>query len=349
MISRAVSRLISGGFAIAIAMFLFSTAALGREYTTWEYREGRWVQAPRMIPQIPQPEPVLDEAERLLADENLKQAKIVLINWEKTHKHSPSRDRCVFDFAKLYFQKNNRIKSFFYCDELMDEYPESKLFQTALQWQYDIAKAYLDGYKDSFLGMPILDRGGEAVEMMWRIQQRSPGSPLAEKGLLDTADYYFNDRDYDLAEDAYNFYVQNYPNSSRVPAVKLRAAYASWAQFRGTKFDASHIIDAQAQLLVIQREYPELAAEENVQAALDRIDAAFARKLFEEGDFYERTHQLKGAVYQYRFLLETYPGSTDAAEAMVRLRHMPAWALTNPPPPPASGYAPATEPSADAQ
>lgn len=322
---------------------------MGKEYNTWEYREGQWVAARRTAPVAPKPEPMLDEAERLLAANDTKAAKIVLLTWEKSHKHSPSRDRCIFLLARLFYQKSDRFKSFFYCDELMDEYPESKLFQTALQWQYDIAKAYLDGYKDTFLGMAILDRGGEAVEMMWRIQQRAPGSPLAEQGLLDTADYYFNNRDYDLAEETYNFYVQSYPNSDEIPRVKLRAAYSSWAQFRGTKFDASHIIDAQAQLIVIQREYPELAAEENVQTALDHIDEAFSRKLFEQGDFYQRTGQLKGAVYQYRFLVQTYPNSVDAAEARIRLRHMPSSALTDPPPPLASGYAPATEPSADAR
>jgi outer membrane assembly lipoprotein YfiO len=337
------------GLGLVIVCLLFASPALARNYGTWEYREGLWVKKPQTTQAAPQPEPMLDEAEQLLASNDLKPAKKVLLDWEKSHKHSPSRDRCIFLLARLFYQKDDRIKSFFYCDELMDEYPESKLFQTALQWQYDIAKAYMDGYKESFLGIRFVDRGGEAVEMMWRIQQRCPGSPLAEMGLLDTADYYFNDRDYDLAEETYNFYVQSYPNSPEVPRVKLRAAYSSWAQFRGTKFDASNIIDAQAQLLVIQRQYPELASEENVQTALDHIDEAFARKLLEQGDYYQRTGQLKGAVYQYRFLAQTYPNSPDAAEARIRLRQMPPTALTDPAPPLAAGYAPATEPSADAR
>ena len=215
---------------------------------------------------------MLDQAEVLLKQQDPKAAKKILLAWEKDHKKSPSRDRCIFLLADVFYQQDDRFKSFFYCDELMDEYPESKLFQAALQWQFDIANAYLKGYKDTFLGMRIVDEGAEAVEMMWRIQQRAPGSPLAELGLLYTADYYFNDQDYDLAEDAYNFYIHSYPNSGRVPQVKLRAAFSSLAQFRGVKFDASNIIDARTQLVVIQKEYPEMAVEENIQTVIDQID-----------------------------------------------------------------------------
>jgi hypothetical protein len=54
-------------------------------------------------------------------------------------------------------------------------------------------------------------------------------------------------------------------------------------------------------------------------------------------------------VYEYRFVAEVYPESAEAAEARQRLKSMPAWALAEAPPPPANGYAPATEPSADAR
>jgi len=176
-----------------------------------------------------------------------------------------------------------------------------------------------------------------------------PGSPLAEKGLRATADYYFNDADYELSEDAYNAYIQNYPNSDQIPRVKLRAAFSSLAQFRGVDFDASKIIDARAQLLVIQKEYPELAVEENVQTVLDQIDSAFAKKLLDRGEFYQRTNVPRGAVYEYRFLAQTYSSSPEAGIARSHLQAMPPDALMEGPPPLASGYAPATQPTADAR
>lgn len=98
----------------------------------------------------------------------------------------------------------------------------------------------------------------------------------------------------------------------------------------------------------IQRQYPELAADENVQTVLDEIDNAFCRKMLERGEFYERISEPRGAAYEYRFLVQTYPASPEAAEARRHLAHMPAIVLADAPPPSADGYAPATEPSADA-
>ena len=50
-----------------------------------------------------------------------------------------------------------------------------------------------------FLGLAILDESDAGVAMMFRIQQRSPGSPLAERALLKTANYYFDNQDFDLS------------------------------------------------------------------------------------------------------------------------------------------------------
>jgi outer membrane protein assembly factor BamD (BamD/ComL family) len=317
------------------------------EPRAWELRDGQWVDVARPADTRPVDEPELDHAEQLLNQGDYHNAKNVLIAWEKVNKKNPSRDRCIFLFSDLFFQTDDRIKSFFYCDELMDEYPESNLFQAALARQFKIADDYLGGYKDMFLFMRIISRGSEGVQMMWRIQQRAPGSTFAERALLRTADYYYGSQEYDLAEDVYNFYIKSYPSSPEIPIVRLHAAFSSLAQFRGVKFEATSIIDARTQLLDIQRDYPELAAEYNVATVIDQIDSAFANKLLDQAEFYDRTHVPRGAIYLYRFLAQTYPESPEAATARRRLAEFTPSELVESPPPPASGYAPATEPSAD--
>jgi outer membrane assembly lipoprotein YfiO len=155
----------------------------------------------------------------------------------------------------------------------------------------------------------------EAVEMMYRLQQRSPGSPLAEKALLRTADYYYSDRQYDLAVDAYQAYIKNYPRSPHIPRVKLRQAYANLAQFHGVRFDTTPITDAKTLLEEIVKSYPELAEQENIPALLKRIDETFAQKLAVTADFYRRTHEPAAAVYTYEYLEQTYPGTPEAIDA----------------------------------
>ncbi|MDP9172589.1 MAG: outer membrane protein assembly factor BamD [Planctomycetota bacterium] len=338
------------GFA-CLVLCLLCAPAIAQEKKTWELRNGTWIDVP---PATTAPaaqaaqEPVLDRAEQILFQGDVHNAKKMLLEWEKNNKHSPARDRCIYLLAEVFYREDTRIKAFYYCDELMDEYPESTLFQAALAKQYQIAEEYLGGHKRTFIFFPILDASDDAIQMMFRLQQRAPGSPLAEKALLRTADFYFTNQDYDLAGDAYNAYARSYPNSPQVPRVRLRGAFSSLAQFRGVKFDATNIIDARAQLLDIERSYPDLASEENVPSVIEQIDSAFAKKILDTAEFYERTHEPRAAVYNYRFLTSTYPSAPEAAVARARLAKMPPTALSEPPPPPAAGYAPATEPSASA-
>jgi outer membrane assembly lipoprotein YfiO len=318
---------------------------------TWEYTgNGAWatVTAPTTKP-VAGPEPQLDRAEQLLyrgghADE----AKKILVDWVKINKTNPSRDRCTWLLAEAFFQLDDRIKAFYYLDELLEVYPESKLFYPALEKQYLIADEYLKGHKIRFLGMALFSGTDEAIEMLYRVQQRSPGSVLAERALLRTADYYYADSEFDLARDAYGAYLRSYPRSPEVPRVRLRRAFSALAQFHGLKFDPTGVIDARAELVDITHDYPDMAASEHVPAVIARIDNAFARKILQTGEYYERVHDTAGAVYHYKYLVETFPDEPEAATARQRLARLPDVA-GRAAPPPGDGYAPSTQPTAAAQ
>jgi outer membrane protein assembly factor BamD (BamD/ComL family) len=335
----------------------FSQTAQGAAATqpvlTWEYTgAGNWQQVPVAPVATTRPatqpgfEPDLDKAEAMLYHGGESgDAKKILLAWEKLNKDSGSRDRCVWLLAESEYQLDDRISAFYYLDELMDKYPESRWYASALQKQYDIADGYLSGHKIRVLGLSIFSGADEGIEMLFRIQQRSPGSVLAEHSLLRTADYYYADSDFDLASDAYGAFERDFPRSADIPRVRLRRAYSSLAQFHGVRFDATQIVDARAQLVEIQHDYPQLAQEENVANVIERIDIDCARKILLTGEYYERVHDPAGAAYHYRYLIETYPNSPEAVTAQENLRRIPASARVGPIPPPGNGYAPSTEPS----
>jgi len=316
----------------AIACLLLCAAVAGAGPLTWEFRDGRWQQLPNATTQPALVDETLDRIDQMLADNQWKPARVAILQWLTDHPGSPLRDRGLFIIARVYYEGDDHMRAFYHLDELLENYPESRLFYPALEMQYKIADEYLNGHNDRFLGMPIISREGEAVEMLFRIQQTSPGSPLAEKALLRTADYYYANLDYDLAGDAYNMYAKNYPRSPAVPKVRLRRAFSSLAQFRGIKFDPTPIIDARSQLLDIAQQYPKLAEEENVAVVIEKIDSTFASKLYVRADFYRRTHEPNAAVYAYRLLIKTYPTSPEAASARKWLDRMPASALAMPEP-----------------
>jgi outer membrane assembly lipoprotein YfiO len=277
-------------------------------------------------------DPELDAIEQLLANKHRRTAKPRIIDWIKANTASPERDRGLFLLAEMYDQVGDKIRAFYHLDELMDFYPESRLFQPSLEKQFAIADSFLKGYRRRFLGMPILTGEDEAIEMLFRIQERAPGSPIAERSLLRTADYYYDHGDYDFAVDAYAAYAKTYPRSPDTPGVRLRQAFASLAQFRGKRFDPTPAIDAKAQLQDIQAEYPELAKREGVAEVLVKIDELLAARIAQTADFYRRTNQPRAQAYNLRYLIDNYPSTEAAAKAKTTLEKMPQWALDLPAP-----------------
>jgi outer membrane assembly lipoprotein YfiO len=290
---------------------------------TIELRNGRYWEPVANPSTAPVTDETLERAGQFVANNNNSAAKKLLVNWLKREKTSPLRDRALYLLGLANYQYGDRINSFYDFDELLDNFPESKYFYPALEKQYAIADAYLSGYKRRLAGIPLLSAKDEAIEMLFRIQQRSPGSPLAERALKRTADYYYADAQYDLATDAYQAFIDRYRRSPDIPQVRLKKAFAELAQFRGTKFDPTPVINARTSLEELAIDYPELARQENVAAVIERIDASLARKVYQNAQFYIRTHEPRAAAYNFNYLIKNYPNSPEADKAKVELARLP--------------------------
>jgi len=343
--------------ALSIFCFGFVTspsAASAAEPKTWEMSSpGQWQQvntpnatttattAPSA--QATQRVPAFAEVERLLEQKKSREAKKVAIAWVVANPHHPQRDHGLYLVAQALYQYGNRLRAFYYLDELMDEYPESAYYQPALELQFQIADRYLKGYKRRFCGVPMFHAYDEAIEMLFRIQHRSPGSQIAERALLRTANYYYHDGQYDFAADTYGAYLRSYPRSPLTPRVRLRQAYSMYAQFRGPRFDATPAIDAREQLRELVAQYPQLSAEEDLPALVAQIDQTLIRKLLVTADFYRRTKEPVGAAYTYQYVVKAYPNTDEAQQAQLALNALPQWAVASAPAPAITpAYAPAT-------
>ena len=331
---------------VAAGMLLVASGMARAEPKTWEFAgAGQWPQVPTASTQPTTPDPTLDRVEQLIRDNQNKSAAKLGIEWFLSHRGSPQADRALFLISQAWYQYGDKVKAYYYLDELMDEHPGSRLYGPALEKQYQIAEDFLNGYKRRFMGVPAFHAYDEAVEMLYRIQQRSPGSQLAEKSLLRTANYYFSDQQYDFAADTYAAFLRTVPRSPQTPRVKLRYAYSMYAQFRGPQFDASPVIDAREQLREVVAQYPQLAAEENIPDLVTQLDRNLARKLYWTADFYRRTKEPIGAAYTYRYLAKAYPQTPEGRKAPGMMAKLPEWAVAASPDPAITpGFAPPSSP-----
>lgn len=309
------------------AILLVSATSASAQPTTapaWELRDGgRWQRVEEPTAPPIQDE-TLDHIEEMIKAKQGVPAKKIAVAWLKLNKDSPARDRGIYLLGQANSLIGDRIMAFYNFDEVLDRYPGSRYYYPALERQFDIADQYLKGYKRKFFGIPMIAAKSEATEMLYRIQQRAPGSPIAEKALLRAADYYYSESDFDIAADTYAAYIRSYPRSPLIARVRLRQAFSALAQFRGIKFDATPVLDARQQLMDLAAAYPVIADEENIPAIIYRIDSALAKKLFDTADFYRRTHKPAASAYHYRLLIKTYPDSPEAKAAEAKLAKLPA-------------------------
>lgn len=317
-------------FVLSAAALAASPRALWAEPKEWDFGGGgKWTPVMPQSSSRPVNNPVLDQAEQQLAAGRVSAAQKLLLTWVKSpgNQAAADRDRALFLLADCYYRDDDLIKSFYQYDELLDRYPESRFFNPALERQFQIADDYLRGHKDKFLGLRILTQEDKAIDMLFRVRERAPGSPLAERALMRTADYYFATAQFDFAGDAYAAFARAYPRSPQMGTVRLRQALSSLAQFHGTKFDATPLIDARTEFEDLKVRYPEVAQQADVQKFVDTINRTLAKKMLNTADYYRRTSKAKASAYTLLTLIASYPRTAEADQAREALQRLPKQAV----------------------
>src|SRR4051812_2514220 len=115
--------------AILFALPITATA----QSRTWEYAgHGEWPQIASSGTSQPTTRaanvPELDRIAEMVKEGSNKAAEKRAVAWLKANKSHPQRDRAIFLNAQALYQYGNRIRAFYYCDELLDEYPDSELY-----------------------------------------------------------------------------------------------------------------------------------------------------------------------------------------------------------------------------
>lgn len=310
-----------------------STATSPRPSQTWELApDGSWRQTDAAtLTTQPTAEPGLATARKLVDEGRYTAAFEATVRWLLSNRDSPNRDQGLLLAAETLRLSGDHVKAFYYADELLDTDPNSPLWFPALQMQFEIGEHFLSGWRRRFLGIPLEDWTSEGIEVMFRVQQRAPGSPLAERALLRTAEFYFDDQQYDLAADAYAVYAKRYPRSPEAVKARLREAYANYAQFTGPRFDPTPALNARQALSDLIVQYPQLATQQGLPQLVESIDVALARKMLYTADFYRRTRRPQSAAYLLRALVERFPSLPEARIASERLESLPEPPITPPP------------------
>jgi outer membrane protein assembly factor BamD len=202
---------------------------------------------------------------------------------------------------------------------LVQKYPRSPDFEAALQAQYAIGKAYLDGKRVDIYGVPTLPSMGKAQEMFHKIVTNAPYgkiAPLAQFGIGQALE---KSGSITATVNAYQEVVDRYPNSDVAPSAMYQIGYVYFQASRATGYDETAAVRAQEAFEDFLLKFPN---SEKVPQAQDNLKVLQNRKSnnsYNIARFYDKQKNYKAAYVYYNEVIEQQPDSPDAARAKQRM------------------------------
>lgn len=311
---QARRRLILAG---ALAMLAGSA---GAQSPPTEYKldgQGQW--ATTKAPAAGSDEEQIARARKALAEDRPDEAQSILDayidKYEKTS--NPLLPQAYLYRGDAISAGGNEFKALYDYELVIKDYPQAPEYTLAIERELEIAFQYVNGLQRRFLGVRFVDASDIGTELLIRVQERLPSSRLAERAGIELADFYYRERDMRLASEAYDLFLQNYPNSQYRMKAMERRVYASIARYKGPLYDGKPLADSQVLIRRFRLQYPQQAQRSGIdEALLTRIDESGATHLLETAEWYLGKSDMVSARYTLRRLIARHPQTSAAARAL---------------------------------
>jgi outer membrane protein assembly factor BamD len=148
----------------------------------------------------------------------------------------------------------------------------------------------------------------EAIKCFEVYKSRDFGSTGAADADLAIADAYFHNKDYLVAAEAYNLFVQTYPRHERVPYAYLQSGMSYYKQIpKGIDRDFGSLDNAMSQFQTVLNYYSDSSYAEEARAHLTLAQLKIAKKHFYIGRYYYRYNEYLAAIPRFEIIANDYP------------------------------------------
>jgi outer membrane protein assembly factor BamD (BamD/ComL family) len=223
----------------------------------------------------------------------------------------------AFSKAEILLSQGKLSKAFRAYDAFVSNYPQSKLYDTAIDRQFSIGRDYLAGEKKTVLLLFKVKGYAEGVRIMDKLSDRLGNSQLALEASLAVAENYEKRGEFDDAYHQWSQIQSRWPTGDAGRDALLGMARCKLANYRGPRYDASTLVSAKSYYGNFKLRYPNAAEKIGVDKILGGINEQLAQKALVTADYYARTGNKQSAYLCYQLVLDDWPG-TEAAERAVQ-------------------------------
>lgn len=203
-------------------------------------------------------------------------------------------------------------------ENFTEEYPQSRFYEAALDREFQIATAYLNGQKRTVLLFFKIRGYEDGSDIMNQIADKAGNAPIAKKALQTVAT---TDEKRGANYDAYLAWSDmssRWPTGPTGQEALLGMARSLENDYKGPKFDSSVLQSSRTYYDQYQERYESSASELGIQNKIATIDKALAEKELTIADYYNRTESYKAADYYYEKVIQDFPDSSAAKTAQAK-------------------------------
>jgi len=233
-------------------------------------------------------------------------------------------DLDLFINGELQYWRDHYGKALAKFEKMLKNYAGSAFSAPALQREFDMARAYLEGRKKTVLGIVRISGYAEGIEIMEKVSDRAgldEPNGVGLRAALAVAEHYEAQEKYLEAYMKWSeiaSYWETGPIGKRAlyrMAEDNLAAYDQPPAARRPHFDGSKLTTAKTYYWKFLTLYPEDAKENEVPQKIQHIDEEMALKQLTIGQFYRRTGKHQAANLYFDMVLRNWPQTEAAAVA----------------------------------
>ena len=256
------------------------------------------------------------EIKRLVSTGQTEAVQLALEQLKKDFPESAGPDLDAFIEAEMLFCEGKFSSAVRSYDKFLAEFPESPLFEAALDRQFGIATAFLAGQKRRVLKVFIITGYGQGRRIMERITDRvGLDSPIGVRAAIAIAESFEKRGKF---EDAYLKWqeISSQWTTGQIGRDALLAmARCKHAAYKGPRYDTSSLISAKSYYENFKLRYLDDAEELEIDGKLKLIEEQEARKQLTIGEYYQKTGNKLSANLYYQMVIDDWPGSSAAKVA----------------------------------
>ncbi len=277
---------------------------------------------------------LLDKGIARMEAGNTRSASKAFKKLVKKYPGSGAAADALFFHARILRDEGRWTKAFEALQQIVVSHPGYPHFNRVIEEQFDIATLLMEGARGRIFGIfPGFRKEDKAVEYFARIVGNAPYGDYAALSLMNIAIVSQRRGDADLAIDALDRLINDYPQNTLAPDAYRRLAetYANLA--KGYEYDQNSTREAMRYYEDFLILFPDNENTGEVKASQVKMENLLARSRLSIGDYYYiyRNNNTAALIF-YNEAIDVAPNSESAAEARERISDIDAGVR------PATGY-----------